>query len=60
MLLAHELAAERNPLKREQHLKSAAYYRKLLGLREFNMGQSKPGRAVRDADAARIKQFKGR
>jgi hypothetical protein len=30
-IAAHELAAERNPLKRDQHLASAAYLR-----RQFN------------------------
>lgn len=42
-IAAHELAAERNPLKRDQHLASAAYLRRQFKLPEpISFGRDHP------------------
>ena len=54
----HEAAACRNPRKREQHEKAAAYLREQFGIPPpFNMGQEKNSQAQR-AEADRIRKWK--
>jgi hypothetical protein len=62
---AHELAAARNPIKRQQHQRSIAWYRKRYGLpTPPTFGRDPSGRgaghttAALRAEAERIRNFK--